>query len=264
MLEAALSTSPVVTRLLVGTLLRPQKHVSRASPCRRNMAARALCITISHDRGDESFADDLNMGRGIVSGRVALLLRSTEIRPHRPNDLLPLSPLQLPDSRVTSSFIYHPLPTLVLSHYLSSTNSKAQKPCHLRPKGEGQLRRRVGRMATGTVGREGGGHLRRIQTGTVGRNWPKAWGRQGGPSPTREWARREARRVGAEHRDNPSARWDWRRRGSAAQGQSRREQGERDSPGARRGGARRLGSGTVPAPAQGQLWAPISEELRDS
>ena len=29
------------------------------------------------------------MGRGIVSGRVALLLRSTEIRPHRPNDLLP-------------------------------------------------------------------------------------------------------------------------------------------------------------------------------
>ena len=48
---------------------------------------RALCITISDDRGDESFADDLNMGRGIVSGRVALLLRSTEIRPHRPNDL---------------------------------------------------------------------------------------------------------------------------------------------------------------------------------
>ena len=48
---------------------------------------RALCITISDDRGDESFADDLNKGRGIVSGRVALLLRSTEIRPHRPNDL---------------------------------------------------------------------------------------------------------------------------------------------------------------------------------
>ena len=32
------------------------------------------------------------MGRGIVSGRVALLLRSTEIPPHRPNDLLPLPP----------------------------------------------------------------------------------------------------------------------------------------------------------------------------
>ena len=112
MLEAALSTSPVVTRLLVGTLLRPQKHVSRAPPCRRNMVARALCITISDDRGDESFADDLNMGRGIVSGRVALLLRSTEIRPHRPNDLLPPS-FTLPDSRVSllpSNF--PPTPTL--------------------------------------------------------------------------------------------------------------------------------------------------------
>lgn len=98
MLEAALSTSPVVTRLLVGALVRPQKHVSRAPPCRRNMVARALCITISDDRGDESFADDLNMGRGIVSGRVALLLRSTEIRPHRPNDLLPPSNSQTPGS----------------------------------------------------------------------------------------------------------------------------------------------------------------------
>jgi hypothetical protein len=98
MLEAALSTSPVVTRLLVGAPVRPQKHVSRAPPCRRNMPARALCITISDDRGDESFADDLNMGRGIVSGRVALLLRSTEIRPHRPNDLLPPSNSQTPGS----------------------------------------------------------------------------------------------------------------------------------------------------------------------
>jgi hypothetical protein len=95
MLEAALSTSPVVTRLLVGVPVRPQKHVSRAPPCRRNMSARALCITIPHDRGDESFADDLNMGRGIVSGRVALLLRSTEIPPHRPNDLLPPPPNRL-------------------------------------------------------------------------------------------------------------------------------------------------------------------------
>jgi hypothetical protein len=46
--------------------------------------ARVLCIAIPDDRGDESFADDLNMGRGIVSGRVALLLRSTEIRPPVP------------------------------------------------------------------------------------------------------------------------------------------------------------------------------------
>ena len=106
MLEAALSTSPVVTRLLVGALVRPQKHVSRAPPCRRNMVARALCITISDDRGDESFADDLNMGRGIVSGRVALLLRSTEIRPHRPNDLLPPSNSQTPGSNPSIPTVY--------------------------------------------------------------------------------------------------------------------------------------------------------------
>ena len=98
--------------------MRPQKHVSRAPPCRRNMVARALCITISDDRGDESFADDLNMGRGIVSGRVALLLRSTEIPPHRPNDLLPSNshipgslapfstPLNLPTLGLLKTF-YH-------------------------------------------------------------------------------------------------------------------------------------------------------------
>ena len=40
-----------------------------------------LCITIPNAREDESFADDLNMRRGIVSSRVALLLRSTEIQP---------------------------------------------------------------------------------------------------------------------------------------------------------------------------------------
>ena len=106
MLEAALSTSPVVTRLLVGTPVRPQKHVSRAPPCCRNMAARALCITIPDDRGDESFADDLNMGRGIVSGRVALLLRSTEIRPHRPKDLLPPSPPPNPGSPKSNTLLY--------------------------------------------------------------------------------------------------------------------------------------------------------------
>ena len=38
-------------------------------------------MEIPNDRGDESFADDLNMWPGIVSGRVALLLRSTEIQP---------------------------------------------------------------------------------------------------------------------------------------------------------------------------------------
>ena len=85
--------------------MRPQKHVSRAPPRRRNMSARALCITIPDDRGDESFADDLNMGRGIVSGRVALLLRSTEIRPHRPKDLLPPSRSPNPGSPPPSAFL---------------------------------------------------------------------------------------------------------------------------------------------------------------
>jgi len=44
MLEAALSTSPVVNRLLVGARMRPQKHVSRAPPRRRNIPVWALCI----------------------------------------------------------------------------------------------------------------------------------------------------------------------------------------------------------------------------
>ena len=91
MLEAALSTSPVVTRLLVGGPRAPPEACVESPPAFAELPSRALCIAISHDRGDESFADDLNMGRGIVSGRVALLLRSTEIRPHRPNDLLPPS-----------------------------------------------------------------------------------------------------------------------------------------------------------------------------
>lgn len=57
--------------------------------------ARVLCIAISDDRGDESSADDLNMGRGIVSGRVALLLRSTEIRPPVPTICPAPAPLRV-------------------------------------------------------------------------------------------------------------------------------------------------------------------------
>lgn len=45
---------------------------SRGSPCN----------VISTERLVESFADDLNTRRGIVSGRVALLPRSAEIQPH--------------------------------------------------------------------------------------------------------------------------------------------------------------------------------------
>ena len=45
--------------------------------------------------GDKSFADDLNMERGIVSGRVALLLRSTEIRPPVPTICPAPAPLRV-------------------------------------------------------------------------------------------------------------------------------------------------------------------------
>lgn len=38
--------------------------------------------SLPNGRWAESFADDLNTRRGIVSGRVALLPRSTEIQPH--------------------------------------------------------------------------------------------------------------------------------------------------------------------------------------
>jgi hypothetical protein len=46
-------------------------------------------------RGDKSFADDLIVHRGVVSGRVALLLRSAETNPSMPRfvpfwNLLPL------------------------------------------------------------------------------------------------------------------------------------------------------------------------------
>ena len=99
------------------------------------MVARALCITIPDDRGDESFADDLNMGRGIVSGRVALLLRSTEIRPHRPNDLLP--PLPLPRFRgpLNPSNLLPLLPTLALFFPLNQPLDSEARACLAPPLG---------------------------------------------------------------------------------------------------------------------------------
>jgi hypothetical protein len=45
-------------------------------------ACGALLANCNYDMGGgESFADDLNEERGTVSGRVALLLRSTEVKP---------------------------------------------------------------------------------------------------------------------------------------------------------------------------------------
>ena len=60
------------------------------------------------------------MGRGIVSGRVALLPRSTEIRPHRPNDLLPPSTRQVQgepvDRRQTLGKNRGPKPPRAVTH----------------------------------------------------------------------------------------------------------------------------------------------------
>ena len=73
-----LSTLLNVTGLLIG--LTAQEHISSASPI-IVLRSRVLCIAIPNAREDESFADDLNMKRGIVRSRVALLLRSLEIQP---------------------------------------------------------------------------------------------------------------------------------------------------------------------------------------
>ena len=60
--------------------LGPQRHVSLARPLRRT-SRRGRLEEIPVERRVESFADDLNTRLGIVSGRVALLPRSTEIQP---------------------------------------------------------------------------------------------------------------------------------------------------------------------------------------
>jgi hypothetical protein len=66
-----------------------------ARPMSRGRPPRSF---LPHGRRAESFADDLNTQRAIVSGRVALLPRSTEIQPRvariRPTPLYPHSHLQ--------------------------------------------------------------------------------------------------------------------------------------------------------------------------
>lgn len=52
-----------------------------AKPARPTSRGRPPRSSLPHGRRAESFADDLNTRRGIVSGRVALLPRSTEIQP---------------------------------------------------------------------------------------------------------------------------------------------------------------------------------------
>src|SRR6266498_3822106 len=60
----------------------PQGPVPLAQPVRPTSRGRPPRSSLPHGRWAEPFADDLNTRRGIVSGRVALLPRSTEIQPH--------------------------------------------------------------------------------------------------------------------------------------------------------------------------------------
>ena len=62
--------------------MRPQGPVPLAKSARPMSRGRPPRSSLPHGRRAESFADDLNTRRGIVSGRVALLPRSTEIQPH--------------------------------------------------------------------------------------------------------------------------------------------------------------------------------------
>lgn len=73
----------------------PQRHVSLVNPMRR-MSRRGRHEEISIERQVESFADDLNTRWGIVSGRVALLPRSTEIQPLSLRFVPPPNPLLAP------------------------------------------------------------------------------------------------------------------------------------------------------------------------
>lgn len=72
--------SPLVCRPAVGAQAPRARVVGRA-PAADAPRGPPRSI-ISTERRVESFADDLNTRRGIVSGRVALLPRSTEIQPY--------------------------------------------------------------------------------------------------------------------------------------------------------------------------------------
>lgn len=78
-------------------LAQPARPMSRGRPPRSSLP---------HGRRAESFADDLNTRRGIVSGRVALLPRSTEIQPHvariRPSPLNTPLPSGSPNTRTST------------------------------------------------------------------------------------------------------------------------------------------------------------------
>jgi len=59
----------------------PQEARVVGEPCRENHPCETPWSAIPIERRVEYFADDLHTRQGIVSGRVALLPRSTEIQP---------------------------------------------------------------------------------------------------------------------------------------------------------------------------------------
>ena len=67
-------------RPAVGAFWPPKARVVGQAPA-TDESQGLPCNVIPTERRVESFADDLNMRQGIVSGRVALLPRSTEIQP---------------------------------------------------------------------------------------------------------------------------------------------------------------------------------------
>ena len=76
----------------------PQGPVPLAQSAQPMCRGRPPRSSLPHGRQAESFADDINMQRGIVSGRVALLPQSTQIQPRiariRPSPLHPHSKVQ--------------------------------------------------------------------------------------------------------------------------------------------------------------------------
>ena len=116
----------------------------------------------------------------------------------------------------------------------------AERPSSTREWVAGDARQHSGSAAQGQSRREQG---RGAPRGRVGQS------RQGGTVVSSDIgeAQGQSRQGG---RDSP---------GASREGQSRREQGGREAQ-----SRREQGGGTVPARAQGQLWIPISEKVRDS
>jgi hypothetical protein len=74
-------TLSIIRRLRIDVLLVRPESYKGGLPKQRKRSFGSRWIAISDIGEDKSFADDLNTEQGIVSSRVALLLRSAEIKP---------------------------------------------------------------------------------------------------------------------------------------------------------------------------------------